>query len=94
MPSRTSIVDCASEEFLAGAGLTEQQHRRVGTRHLAHAIERIPQDWAAPMISLNPWSVCISSRPQTASDFSCVDNRVSSASLRRSARDWLRRSMA
>ena len=33
-PPRAQFVDLRGDELLAGAGLSQQQHRRIGGRHL------------------------------------------------------------
>ena len=38
----------ARDQFLAGAGLAVNQHRRIGRRHRFHLLERTPQRSAGP----------------------------------------------
>ena len=40
-------VDGARDELLAGAGLAEDQHGRVGRRHLSHAVAAPPRSAGA-----------------------------------------------
>ena len=39
-------MDRARHQFLAGAGLAEDEHRRVGLRNLADVVQNPPQRWA------------------------------------------------
>ena len=56
------LVDLRREQLLAGAGFAEQQHRRVGARHVLHLLEDLPDRGAladdvagaVPFLGLGP----------------------------------------